>query len=278
MSVTTEQFRIGELARRAGSTPRAVRYYEELGLLPERGRARGGHRLYDAERRGAPQGPAAHQGAARPVAERAARLVRGGVRASRPARALEQRRVGRRRDAPRDRAGGAAAHRDADRAGRVAPGRARGARGRADREAAARARDPARARRRGRMSTTRRTSPAPGRRPPRATSRIATSGSRSRTRRSHADHDDQLVDRPDRAPRHLPRHPSRPAAARQYELPAVDDDGLHGRHGGAGGDVRPDRRHVRPRAHVQPRPGRVHRLLDPALGDVDDRVVRPRCG
>lgn len=48
MSVDTEQFRIGELARRAGSTPRAVRYYEELGLLPERGRPRGGHRMYDA--------------------------------------------------------------------------------------------------------------------------------------------------------------------------------------------------------------------------------------
>jgi DNA-binding transcriptional MerR regulator len=48
VSVTTEQFRIGELARRAGSTPRAVRYYEELGLLPERGRPRGGHRMYDA--------------------------------------------------------------------------------------------------------------------------------------------------------------------------------------------------------------------------------------
>ena len=48
MSATIEQFRIGELARRAGSTPRAVRYYEELGLLPERGRPRGRHRLYDA--------------------------------------------------------------------------------------------------------------------------------------------------------------------------------------------------------------------------------------
>ena len=48
MSVATEQFRIGELARRAGSTPRAVRYYEELGLLPGRGRPRGGHRMYDA--------------------------------------------------------------------------------------------------------------------------------------------------------------------------------------------------------------------------------------
>jgi MerR family transcriptional regulator, repressor of the yfmOP operon len=47
VSAVKEQFRIGELARRAGSTPRAVRYYEELGLLPERGRPRGGHRLYD---------------------------------------------------------------------------------------------------------------------------------------------------------------------------------------------------------------------------------------
>ena len=43
-----EQFRIGELARRAGATPRAVRYYEELGLLPERCRQHGRHRMYDA--------------------------------------------------------------------------------------------------------------------------------------------------------------------------------------------------------------------------------------
>ena len=48
MSAATEQFRIGELARRAGATPRAVRYYEELGLLPERGRPHGQHRMYDA--------------------------------------------------------------------------------------------------------------------------------------------------------------------------------------------------------------------------------------
>jgi DNA-binding transcriptional MerR regulator len=48
VSVATEQFRIGELARRAGSTPRAVRYYEELGLLPGPGRPRGGHRMYDS--------------------------------------------------------------------------------------------------------------------------------------------------------------------------------------------------------------------------------------
>jgi DNA-binding transcriptional MerR regulator len=47
VSAATEQFRIGELARRVGSTPRAVRYYEELGLLPGHGRPRGGHRMYD---------------------------------------------------------------------------------------------------------------------------------------------------------------------------------------------------------------------------------------
>jgi DNA-binding transcriptional MerR regulator len=42
-----ETFRIGELARRVGTTPRAVRYYEELGLLPGRDRPEGGHRVYD---------------------------------------------------------------------------------------------------------------------------------------------------------------------------------------------------------------------------------------
>ena len=41
------RFRIGELARRVGATPRTVRYYEELGLLPDRGRPEGSHRLYD---------------------------------------------------------------------------------------------------------------------------------------------------------------------------------------------------------------------------------------
>jgi DNA-binding transcriptional MerR regulator len=49
VNVTTEHFRIGELAKRTGSTPRAVRYYEELGLLPGRGRPRGGHRMYDEQ-------------------------------------------------------------------------------------------------------------------------------------------------------------------------------------------------------------------------------------
>lgn len=47
MAIDTQRFRIGELARRVGATPRTVRYYEELGLLPETGRQEGHHRLYD---------------------------------------------------------------------------------------------------------------------------------------------------------------------------------------------------------------------------------------
>jgi DNA-binding transcriptional MerR regulator len=39
--------RIGELARGAGTTPRTVRYYEEIGLLADAGsRPAGGHREY----------------------------------------------------------------------------------------------------------------------------------------------------------------------------------------------------------------------------------------
>ena len=39
--------RIGELARRVGTTPRTIRYYEELGLLGEpTDRPTGGHRTY----------------------------------------------------------------------------------------------------------------------------------------------------------------------------------------------------------------------------------------
>ncbi len=40
--------RIGEVAQRTGTTPRTIRYYEEIGLLPTApGRERGSHRLYD---------------------------------------------------------------------------------------------------------------------------------------------------------------------------------------------------------------------------------------
>ncbi|MEA2355143.1 MAG: MerR family transcriptional regulator, repressor of the yfmOP operon [Solirubrobacteraceae bacterium] len=47
--------RIGDVARLAGTTPRTIRYYEEIGLLPGGGesRAAGAHRLYgeaDVER------------------------------------------------------------------------------------------------------------------------------------------------------------------------------------------------------------------------------------
>jgi len=54
MSDTTPTLRIGDVARLAGTTPRTIRYYEEIGLL-ERGAERpsGSHRLYsehDVER------------------------------------------------------------------------------------------------------------------------------------------------------------------------------------------------------------------------------------
>jgi DNA-binding transcriptional MerR regulator len=45
--------RIGEIAERSGVTPRTIRYYEELGLLPQVQREQGKHRVYteaDVER------------------------------------------------------------------------------------------------------------------------------------------------------------------------------------------------------------------------------------
>jgi DNA-binding transcriptional MerR regulator len=45
--------RIGEIAERSGVTPRTIRYYEELGLLPRSAREQGKHRVYsdaDVER------------------------------------------------------------------------------------------------------------------------------------------------------------------------------------------------------------------------------------
>jgi MerR family Zn(II)-responsive transcriptional regulator of zntA len=44
--VETSFMRVGDIAKRAGVSPRTVRYYEELGLLTSSGRSRGGFRLY----------------------------------------------------------------------------------------------------------------------------------------------------------------------------------------------------------------------------------------
>jgi DNA-binding transcriptional MerR regulator len=48
------ELRIGDVAKLAGTTPRTIRYYEEIGLLPPaRGREPGAHRTYaeaDVER------------------------------------------------------------------------------------------------------------------------------------------------------------------------------------------------------------------------------------
>jgi DNA-binding transcriptional MerR regulator len=44
----SKQLRIGEVAERTGTTPRTIRYYEEIGLLPgSDSREPGAHRLYD---------------------------------------------------------------------------------------------------------------------------------------------------------------------------------------------------------------------------------------
>lgn len=47
MSASEQSLRIGDVAKLAGTTPRTIRYYEEIGLLPNApGRPSGGHRLY----------------------------------------------------------------------------------------------------------------------------------------------------------------------------------------------------------------------------------------
>ena len=47
MSATIAALRIGEVAKRVGTTPRTIRYYEEIGILPsEDDRESGRHRLY----------------------------------------------------------------------------------------------------------------------------------------------------------------------------------------------------------------------------------------
>jgi DNA-binding transcriptional MerR regulator len=49
-AATAIGLRIGDLAKRAGTTPRTIRYYEELGLLPSAPeRHAGSHRMYREE-------------------------------------------------------------------------------------------------------------------------------------------------------------------------------------------------------------------------------------
>jgi DNA-binding transcriptional MerR regulator len=54
VSTVTDKLRIGEVAELTGTTPRTIRYYEEIGLLPgSADRAQGEHRSYsqaDVER------------------------------------------------------------------------------------------------------------------------------------------------------------------------------------------------------------------------------------
>jgi len=46
---TERALRIGEIAERTGTTPRTIRYYEEIGLLPSpEGHVKGRHRTYSA--------------------------------------------------------------------------------------------------------------------------------------------------------------------------------------------------------------------------------------
>jgi MerR family transcriptional regulator, repressor of the yfmOP operon len=51
MSASEPSLRIGDVAKLVGTTPRTIRYYEEIGLLPQAPlRPSGGHRVYtDAE-------------------------------------------------------------------------------------------------------------------------------------------------------------------------------------------------------------------------------------
>jgi DNA-binding transcriptional MerR regulator len=45
-----EELRIGEVAKLTGTTPRTIRYYEEIGLLPAAGdREPGAHRTYEED-------------------------------------------------------------------------------------------------------------------------------------------------------------------------------------------------------------------------------------
>jgi MerR family transcriptional regulator, repressor of the yfmOP operon len=50
MTATADRLRIGEVAELTGTTPRTIRYYEEIGLLPGAGdREQGKHRAYTSD-------------------------------------------------------------------------------------------------------------------------------------------------------------------------------------------------------------------------------------
>jgi len=50
VDVMTGQLRVGDVAAQTGTTPRTIRYYEEIGLLTPNGdRPKGVHRLYGTE-------------------------------------------------------------------------------------------------------------------------------------------------------------------------------------------------------------------------------------
>ena len=49
MTATTGKLRIGEVAERLGTTPRTLRYYEEIGLLPAREERDGGAQRFYTE-------------------------------------------------------------------------------------------------------------------------------------------------------------------------------------------------------------------------------------
>ena len=198
---TVGQFRIGELARRVGATPRTVRYYEQLGLLPAAGGARPArHRLYDEQDEARAARAAPHPRAARAVAGRAARMVRGRGARGRVCASRWHHPETTDRERGDDRRRGADARRDADRAG----ARTAAALEELEDELVAK-------RRRLREVLTER------RRRAGAAAGMTEHRDRykwvalSNTTLGDADGDHQLVDRADRAARHLPRHPARPA-------------------------------------------------------------------
>ena len=93
----THGLRIGEVAERARTTPRTIRYYEEIGLLGGGERAAGRAIAPTGRRTSSACGGAAPEGAARRPPGRAARAGRRRARACRAALGMAQRRGRRRR-------------------------------------------------------------------------------------------------------------------------------------------------------------------------------------